>query len=363
MVDMLEKLMDEDFEGWEDEVKELQGEDETEENALDLIPETDEEEEETEEEEIIEEDEEEEISEEDEEDPLNELKNELDQLRKERRGLFKDLKSERRIRQEMGGQINNLNSTINQIVQQRQAAQTAVPTPETLATTGVPVEFDEDGSAVVPTEALKELLKPYEAEIASLRDKVHSTDTQKAQTDQAQALTQEILSEDERYTNAHSVYKRARNWVEKQVVDFQTQHKLDGFMTSGEALDYVFDADMEEEFNERFPHANLEEVVIAHDSPSGRFLRKALNGIANNMTPAEPTEKLRKVAKQSKKFKKVLEKPGGLGAATNKQSAGRSVLDIAENLSSLDALSLSDAQVNALEKALAREERVGGIKF
>jgi hypothetical protein len=36
---------------------------------------------------------------------------------------------------------------------------------------------------------------------------------------------------------------------------------------------------------------------------------------------------------------------------------------MAENLSSLDALDLSDAQAAALERALLNEEKVNGIKF
>jgi hypothetical protein len=69
------------------------------------------------------------------------------------------------------------------------------------------------------------------------------------------------------------------------------------------------------------------------------------------------------VKKGSEKFKKLLAKPTGLGTSTNKGVASKSILDVSESLSGLDALELSDAQVRALERALLKEEQVGGIKF
>lgn len=373
-MDTLTKLLDGDMEGWEDDVKKMQkqtlgveGEEGTEEEEKDLtslIPESADDLDKDDDEDTTGEDNEEgEEEEEEDDDPLNSLKAELDQLKKERRGLFKDLKHERKIRQDMSSQMQNLNAVVNQISQQRQAAQNAgdagAQTPRDIT-----VEFDEEGEAKIPTDKLMEMIvKPLEEKINSLTNHVQSTTVQNQQINQAQELMNEIISEDERFSDAQQVYKKARGWLEEQVIEFQKANNIGGVVTPGEALDYIFDEDLTEEFGEMFPKVDMESVLMAEESPSGRFYRKALAGIADVIHPAkeEKEEISMQKAAQQKKFKKVLEKPNGLGQSASKQ--GKSVLDVAGNLSSLDALTLSDGQVDALMTALEREEKTGGIQF
>lgn len=360
--DALEELLEEEISGWEEEVKGLQ-------NQIPSKLEDDEdvaEEEETVEEEATTEDEDEEL-ETDEQVSLKDLQAKLQQLEDEKndlerkhRGVFKELKNERRTRQEMGEQYNNLSKTIQEIIQQRQAVQTAEPQ-QTI--NGIPVEFDDNGDAYIPQDKLVGLTKPLQDKIESLQKSMASTKGQMEQHAAAQAAINNVLSEDERYPDVWPVYQKARAWANDAVIDWQQENEVQGIIKSNDALKYIFDSKLQSEFNKQFPGLSLEQIVTAEDGDY--FLKRTLAGIADAVFTEEeeavvPTKKL---ASKSSKFSKVLNKPNGLGASANKSGSQKSIIDTAESLSTLDALDLSDAQADALIRALEREEKVGGITF
>lgn len=363
--DLLEELLDEDIKGWEDEVKGLQNQ----------IPSSEEEEEADDEQAILDKEAEEGTGTEDDEDgelktedevsledlqaKLQQLEQEKNDLERKHRGVFKELKNERRNRQEMGEQYNNLSATVQQIIQQRQAAQTVEPD-KTFK--GIPLEFNEDGDAYIPEDKLQGVTKPLVEKIESLQKSMATTKGQLEEQAAAQAAINNILSEDERYPDVWPVYQKARAWANDAVIDWQQENEVQGIVKSNDALNYVFDSKLQAEFNEQFPGLSLEQVVTAEDGDY--FLKRTLANIADAVfSEEEEAAPVKKVSSASSKFKKVLNKPNGLGASANKAGSQKSIIDTAESLSSLDALELSDDQANSLLRALEREEKVSGITF
>lgn len=344
--DALTELLEEEVGNWEEEVKQLQ----------DQIPV-----EEEEEVEDTEEAEEEEGSVEDTKSTLQELQDKIDQIEKERRGLYNDLKSERRMRQEFQSQTEKLKSlegTVQQILQQRQAA-TKNDEPNDLA---IPFEFNDEGEAFISKDKLVAITNPLQEKIDFLQQQLQATVTSTTHEQAAQKFVNSVLSEDERYAEVFPVYQRARSWVEDAVIDFQRQNNIEGVITSGQALRYVFDKDMTNDFAKQFPGVDLELIVTAEDDDY--FFKRNLGKLADSLLEVEEEEPVTlDKKKEGERFKKVMQKPQGLGASANKQGAAKNILETAESLSSLDAIDLSDAQAEALERALLREEKVGGIKF
>ena len=349
--DALTELLEEEVGDWEKEVKELQNQ----------IPA----EEDVEDEEIADEEEEEEESSgsvEDTKASLQELQDKIDQIEKERRGLYNDLKSERRMRQEFQSQtekLQSLETAVQQILQQRQAA-TKNDEPNDMA---IPFEFNDEGEAFISKDKLAAITNPLQEKIDFLQQQLQNTASMTAQEQAAQKFVNSVLSEDERYAEVFPTYQRARSWVEDAVVDFQKQNNIKGVITSGQALRYVFDKDTTADFNKQFPGVDLELIVTAEDDDY--FFKRNLGKLADSLLEIEEEEEpvtLDK-KKEGERFKKVMQKPSGLGASANKQGAAKNILETAESLSSLDALDLTDAQVEALERQLLREEKTGGIKF
>ena len=344
--DALTELLEEEVGNWEEEVKQLQ----------DQIPV-----EEEEEVEDTEEVKEEEGSVEDTKSALQELQDKIDQIEKERRGLYNDLKSERRMRQEFQSQTEKLKSlegTVQQILQQRQAA-TKNDEPNDLA---IPFEFNDEGEAFISKDKLAAITNPLQEKIDFLQQQLQATVTSTSQEQAAQKFVNSVLSEDERYAEVFPVYQRARSWVEDAVVDFQRQNNIEGVITSGQALRYVFDKDTTADFNKQFPGVDLELIVTAEDDDY--FFKRNLGKLADSLLEVEEEEPVTlDKKKEGERFRKVMQKPQGLGSSASKQGAAKNILETAEGLSSLDAIDLTDAQVEALERALLREENVGGIKF
>jgi hypothetical protein len=339
--DVLTELLDEEVAGWEEEVEALQKQIPADEDVID--------------------DDDDDVGDDrqkgvDDDDPLAVLQAKLEEAEKQRRGMYNDLKSERRTRQELSGQINSLTQTVQQILQQRQAA-VKMPEPEKQAIT---FEFNEDGEAYIQKDQLKALTLPLEQEILNLRAQIQATTGQLDAEAATSAVIQKIASEDDAFSEALPVYQKARTWANNAVIEWSNLNNINQELTSAQALNYVFDQDLVKEFESKFPGIDLEHVVTAQD---GEYhFRRTLKNIAKALTKEDVREEL-PAKKGSEKFKKLLAKPTGLGAATNKGVASKSILDVSESLSGLDALDLSDAQAKALERALHKEEQVGGIKF
>ena len=80
---------------------------------------------------------------------VKDLLTQIEDMKKERQGLMSAAKSERHKRQDMKQNLDNLTSTVNSILQQRQAAQNV----DSATNDVLPVEFTEDDSVAYSTGA------------------------------------------------------------------------------------------------------------------------------------------------------------------------------------------------------------------
>lgn len=275
-------------------------------------------------------------------------------LEKKSKGFYDNMKEERRKRQDIQSELDRVKGTVAAILEMRKQ-----PVPAELNKPkfdGFAVKETEDGDLYVPSEHLRTLTEPYEAKIAALEQRLAQTNIQRNVEDETQKVLQSIVGEDTSYGPAYQRYQSARKWANDQVIAFQRENGMRGPISSGQALDTVFsDSQIEQEFNTKFPGMNIEDVVQAEDSQ--RLFRRALKNVSATMQKQEPNRD------QDERFKRVLNKPAGLGSSTNAKGAKLSISDKMGDLSPGDIMNLTDAQVKALEKALLSEEKQDGLTF
>jgi len=293
---------------------------------------------------------------------LEELKEQMAELEKEKKGLLAATKEERKKRQDIAAKLNQLEGAVGSILAQRQRDDQVlddISKGDSSNKTAIPVEYDEDGNAWVDPKALEPVFTPYQQKIMELEQQLQLTNNTQNAVLEAEKVKQSIIGENERYQTAAGKYRAARKWVEDQVIDFSKTNGINRPMNSGEALDYVFDDNLRAEFEEKFGKIDLVDVVTAEDSKL--LFRRALDNIANTMSDTDMTTTPKE--KMDSRFQKVLNKPSALGNQQNAKSGQLSIMDKIESLSSLDIMDLTDEQVEALQRAAGREEKEDGIKF
>jgi DNA repair exonuclease SbcCD ATPase subunit len=279
---------------------------------------------------------------------MEELKTQLQEMEKKNTGLLKEVKAQRRKRQDTEKRLDKLTDTVDNILQQRQAPDGVK------ATTGgskkTALEYDDDGNPVFDTELIgqSETIQELNEKVANLEALIQALGQQQQTESDSSKIIQAIVGEDERYGSAYNKYQNARKWVEDKVIDYQNENNVGGLMPSGQALDHVFDEDLEKEFKDKFGELNLERVVTAEDSQ--RHFRNTLKSIADAMTPEEGGND----SKEGSRFKKVLQKASGLSGTANQKGAQLSLEEKLANLGSEDILGLTDEQAAQVEKALEK---------
>jgi len=289
---------------------------------------------------------------------VDDLKTQLEEMKSERHGLLQAAKSERHKRQDMKSNLSNLQTTVNNILQQRQAAKK--DDPEDI---GVPVEFSEDGNeAFISGNKITDLLNPLHNEIAQLKKALNVNSVAAEGQRQAQETIDTLVGSDERYGTVFNKYKTARKWVNDHVLDFQRDNDLTGVMTSGQALDNVLTKDIENDFKEKFPEFSMVDVVTAGDSQ--RHFTSMLSKTADTFDALFNKDNNQNTNKTGDdKFKKIINKPAGLSDNTNAKANELSITEKVGNLATSDIMDLTDAQAKQLEQALLNEEKSEGVTF
>jgi DNA repair exonuclease SbcCD ATPase subunit len=293
-------------------------------------------------------------------DDIKALESKVAALEKKNNGLLADVKSERKKRQQVSGQHEKLTQTVSSILEQRNQTLNSITNavqPELKPKeVELPVEYDEDGKGTVKgvDKTIQSLTAPYEQRIAQLENAITQLNQVQSAEAEANQVIQSLVGQKPEFAPAHSKYQTARKWADDKVVEFQKEHGIQGLVEPGQALDHIFDDDLENEFNEKFPGVDLETVVMAETST--RAFNKMLNALS---TPADPVKK--QLDDDSSKFKKVMNKPSGLGQATNEGEG--TIMDKVATLGADDIMNLSDKQAQALQDAMLAEEKRDGIKF
>jgi hypothetical protein len=288
---------------------------------------------------------------------LASLKAEIEALNKEKAGLLKGVKEERSRRQEISGRLNQLTDTVQGILSQKQQQQAAFDSIGNNPEAGkLPVTWTEDGDGYVSVDKIDELLNPYKEEIQNLREQMNYSTSQSQAEREAERVKEAIVGEDERYDPAYRKYQAARKWVTDVVSDFVQTNGISRPLTSAEALDHVFDTeDAQEAFSTRFPGMNIDDVVLAEDSK--RLFRNMLRNVSSGLEANDPKPT------PDERFQKVLKKPASLAGQPNAKGGSLSIADKVQSLTAADFEGMSDAQVEALMKAIESEERNEGVVF
>jgi hypothetical protein len=276
------------------------------------------------------------------------LKEQIAALEKKNMGLLNETKSQRRKRQQTEERLDKLTDTVENILSQKKEVDTSGVKPK--GSTKVVLDYDDDGNPVLEVDKLPLGDGELKERIANLEALLQASVQQQQNTEDSNRVIQAIVGEDERYGSAYNKYQNARKWVEDKVVEFQEENNIQGFMSSGQALDHVFGEDLEDEFKKTFPAMDLERVVTAEDSQ--RHFRNTLAHIAGASESQSADD-----VEAGNRFKKVLAKPSNLGGAANQKGADLTVVERLSNLTSEDIIGLNDADVARIERALARESK------
>lgn len=275
------------------------------------------------------------------------------ELERQKKGFYDNMKEERRKRQEIQSELDRVKGTVGAILEMRRqpAGDLLAPKPKFQ---GIPVKETEDGDLFVPADQLQSVVAPYEAKIVALEQRLQQSNLQRTVQDETEKVFQSIVGENESYGPAYQKYQAARKWINDQVIDYQRENGMRGPMTSGQALDTVFaDDQVEKEFTTRFPGLNVEDVVQAEDSQ--RMFKRMLNNTVKTLQPKAPST--------DERFRRVLNKPAGLGQTTNAKGAKLSMSEKLADLSPSDIMGLTDSQVKQMEKLLLEEEKNDGLSF
>ena len=288
------------------------------------------------------------------------LKTQIESLEKEKQGLLAATKAERTKRQATAGRLEQLESAVSGILSQRQQKgieSLSVHEAAEAQKKGLPVVYDDDGNGWVDQDAVNNLVSPYEQKIMDLETKLQQVNTAAQAQDAADKVREGIIGEDERYGFAAGKYRAARKWVEDAVFDFAKENGVKRALTSGEALDYVLDKELRDEFSELFKGVDIVDVVTAEDSQD--HFRRMLSNVADVAFPKDEQPEPR----MDSRFQKVLRKPSNLGRNANAKAGQLSVMDRVENLSPSDITNMSDKDINTILEAMGREEKEDGIRF
>jgi len=286
---------------------------------------------------------------------VNALKAKVEELETAKTGLLKAKQAQTLKRQGAEDRLNQVEGAINAMLSQRQQ-QGKESVTETQAagarSQGIPVTYDDDGNGWIDPSYITQLTTPYEQRINELEARLQQTDAASNANTQASKIMDGIIGEDERYGDASGKYRAARKWVEDTVYDFTKSNGIDQPLSSGQALDNVFQEQwVQDEFTKKFGEIDLVDVVTAEDSQMN--FRRALNNIAGAMETKD--DETQPKDKMDSRFQKVLDKPSTLGGQANAKAGQLTVLDKVNNLSSEDLLEFSDEQIDTLLKLASQE--------
>lgn len=274
------------------------------------------------------------------------------------KGFYNEMRTERQKRQEIQSQLDRLTGTLNTILTQKAAAAKDVQDAGKKFN-GIPVAETEDGSLYIPNEHLESLVASRDERIKNLELLLQRSHANQNAETEAERIKAAIVGENEAYGAAYQKYQAARKWASDQVVAFQRENGLNGVMSSGQALDYVFDDNLEAEFAKKFPGVPLDEVITAEDSQ--RNFKRMLKSVSTSL--AKDSDVTRKGNDPASGFKKLLRKPSGLGSTANAKSGHTNVSEKLEGINFQDIMNLDDRQIKALQEALLLEEKEGGLNF
>jgi hypothetical protein len=286
---------------------------------------------------------------------ISDLKAQLAESQTAQKGLLKNVQEERRKRQEIKGRLDQVTTTVNSILEQREslAAQSkSEKVEDTLK--GISVEFTEDGDAFIPEEKLSAFTSRHEEKIAALEEELAATKGVQASSMEYQQAVDAMVGEKPEYAPAHRQYQTARKWLSDKIVDWSINNNVNRPLNSGEALTHVLNDEVAKEFKAQFPELDMVTITTAEDSPWHFKDMLAKTAEALNSIETKPT---------NSRFRQVINKPSSLGQSANAKGGELSLAEKLASLSATDIMNLSDDQLNAVTDYLKEDEEKDGINW
>jgi len=224
-----------------------------------------------------------------EEDPLSTLNSRLEEIEKANKGLLETLKAERRKRQELQERFSQISEVLTAVQLRKQLDQEEQQ--KKAKPNAIPIEIDEEGNPLLPVDKLKEVLKE---EIEPLQQEVIITKEQQIQQQQIERIEKEvqrILSEDPAYPKAMEELSNEWQDVNALFDNFLESTELPPPQDPQTALDMLYSSGIEQEFQKRYPGADMESLVEAFMAVTPnvrqRKLRKALKMVSKTIGERE----------------------------------------------------------------------------
>jgi hypothetical protein len=290
-------------------------------------------------------------------DEVHELREQIKLFEKEKKGLLNGIQEERRKRQEIKGRLDQVTTTVNSMLEQREQLISSQSQKDEDVLENITLEVDEDGEYILPGNAIKQVLEKRLAplmeenttlkqELAMLRD---STTSQQ----EYNAAVQAMVGEKPEYDAAHRVYQSARKWVSDRVAEWSYNNGVNRKLNSGEALS-ILGSDVTEEFQQQFPGLDLFTIVTAEDSQP--HFQRMLAQTAEALQKVEPTP-------TNSRYQRVMQKPSSLGKSANAKGGEPTLAEKVGQLSATDIMNLDDGTADALTRFIREDEEKDGIDW
>ena len=291
------------------------------------------------------------------EETVESLKQKVEALSKEKDGMYREMVTERKTRQELKSQIDQIKGMMEEARANREqmASQAAQQAAEVTTKSGIPVKFDENGDAYVAQEDVAGLASAELAEVKKELAAIKNQNFQNTTVSQNQRILSDVISSNEGYAGAYAQVQKAYAWLDNKSEDVLHRYGLDVSTTSLDEVMGLLERDFGNDFSAQFPGFDIDTVVEACTvGTNGMFrprkIKKALDSVLAN-SPEEEKEN------QNRKNLKFLgQKPNNLSGQRNqKGSTGRTLDDIA-NLTMDDFENMSDADLKRVERAMAKAD-------
>lgn len=207
----------------------------------------------------------------------------LEELEKAKRGLYRELKEQRKRRQSIEQRLDEIRQYLFEMAQQKGAFDETLDEEESK----IPIDFDEEDNPVIPGDRVRQVAEETIAEqVIPLKQELEMTKAEIEAQKQAQAvkkLVGEVLKKDEEYPKAFKTAQKQWSWLQGRFNEWLQEQGIQP-QSKEQALDLLYASPIEQEFREQFPETDLELVVDAYTAETPRVMQRKLDKLLSTLS-------------------------------------------------------------------------------
>lgn len=281
------------------------------------------------------------------------LKDEINELKREKKGILAAKQEEKRKRQNLEGRVDQITDTINDMLTRRdQLLLEPQSAHDKKELEKIKFKYDDEGDPYLEPSQLDFITNKYEEKISALEEELAQSQLLQTSNQQYNQLVDSIVGKKPEYQNTYRKYRAARKWVDDKLSEYLLDVGRSKPLTSGEALGQAIDQNFKTEFDAEFPGLDMLTIVTAEDSPW--HFEQMLTVNTERLNELQP-------APSDSRFRRVMNKPSTLGGSANAKGGELSPLERIGSLSAEDLMNMTDEQASALERQIRDEEQKDGI--